>query len=198
MTNRARVAAATADPVAANDRDAVTTTIAAAADLSVTKTGPATATAGTAISWTVQATNAGPSDAVSLVVTDTLPAGTTYVSDDASGAFQQQRACQSAGAGTDHLHDPGLPGIPDVERFRAAAIAILADQVAHHLDRALVLGEPLAEGKGIRLVGQTPLEHLPAPESNFSAESLAIYDEIRAEQTKILMRDAKGSSSVYG
>ena len=41
-------------------------------------------------------------------------------------------------------------------------------------------------------------EHLPAPESNFSAESLAIYDEIRAEQTKILMRDAKGSSSVYG
>ena len=41
-------------------------------------------------------------------------------------------------------------------------------------------------------------EHLPAPDSNFSAESLAIYDEIRAEQTKILMRDAKGSSSVYG
>jgi ectoine hydroxylase-related dioxygenase (phytanoyl-CoA dioxygenase family) len=41
-------------------------------------------------------------------------------------------------------------------------------------------------------------EHLPAPKSNFSAESLAIYDEIRAEQTKILMRDAKGSSSVYG
>ena len=37
--NRARVAATTADPTSANDRDAVTTTIATAADLSVTKTG---------------------------------------------------------------------------------------------------------------------------------------------------------------
>lgn len=40
--------------------------------------------------------------------------------------------------------------------------------------------------------------HLPAPESDFSAESLAIYDDIRAEQTKILMQGAKGKSSVYG
>lgn len=41
-------------------------------------------------------------------------------------------------------------------------------------------------------------EHLPAPEADFSPESLAIYDEIRAEQTRILMRDAKGASKVYG
>ena len=41
-------------------------------------------------------------------------------------------------------------------------------------------------------------EHLPAPEADFSAESLAIYEDIRAEQTKILMRDAMGKSNVYG
>ncbi|MBT8403842.1 MAG: DUF11 domain-containing protein, partial [Gemmatimonadetes bacterium] len=86
-TNRARVAATTADPTTANDRDAVTTTIATAADLSVAKTGAAVDTAGTAISWTVQATNAGPSDAAGVVVSDTLPAGFTFVSATGGGTY---------------------------------------------------------------------------------------------------------------
>ncbi|MBT8337464.1 MAG: DUF11 domain-containing protein, partial [Gemmatimonadetes bacterium] len=86
-TNRARVAATTADPTTANDRDAVTTTIAAAADLSVTKAGAAVDTAGTAISWTVQASNAGPSDAAGVVVSDTLPAGFTFVSASGGGTY---------------------------------------------------------------------------------------------------------------
>ncbi|WP_405283420.1 hypothetical protein V3331_16295 [Gaopeijia maritima] len=80
LSNRARVAATTADPTPANDRDQVNTTVVAAADLSVTKTGAATDTAGTAISWTVQATNAGPSNATGVVVSDTLPPGLTGVS----------------------------------------------------------------------------------------------------------------------
>jgi uncharacterized repeat protein (TIGR01451 family) len=85
--NRSRVAATTADPTAANDRDEVTTTLAAAADLSVSKTGEAVDTAGTAISWTVQASNAGPSDAAGVVVSDTLPAGVTFVSATGGGTY---------------------------------------------------------------------------------------------------------------
>ena len=85
--NRARVAASSADPTAANDRDEVTTTVVAAADLSVVKTGQAVDTAGTATSWTVQASNAGPSDATGVVVSDTLPAGFTFVSATGGGTY---------------------------------------------------------------------------------------------------------------
>ena len=47
--------------------------MAALADLGVTKTGPATVTAGNTITWTITVTNAGPSDAVDAEVTDVLP-----------------------------------------------------------------------------------------------------------------------------
>jgi hypothetical protein len=39
--------------------------------------------------------------------------------------------------------------------------------------------------------------HVPAPKSLFSPESLAIYDEIRAEQSKVMMRGAKGKNEMY-
>src|SRR5437660_333399 len=48
------------------------------ADLAITKTGPATAAAGTDITYTVTVTNNGPSTSSGGTVTDTLPAGTTF------------------------------------------------------------------------------------------------------------------------
>ncbi|HEV3446703.1 MAG TPA: DUF4214 domain-containing protein, partial [Gemmataceae bacterium] len=45
-----------------------------------TKTGPATVTAGTNITYTLSVTNNGPSDAQGVSLTDTLPPGTTFVS----------------------------------------------------------------------------------------------------------------------
>src|SRR5207253_994227 len=48
---------------------------------SSTKTdGSATYTAGNNVSYTVTVNNAGPSDAQSLLLSDSLPAGTTFVS----------------------------------------------------------------------------------------------------------------------
>jgi uncharacterized repeat protein (TIGR01451 family) len=55
------------------------------ADLAVTKTGPATAFAGSQVSYSVNVTNNGPSDATNVVVTDTLPAGTALVSTTCPG-----------------------------------------------------------------------------------------------------------------
>jgi uncharacterized repeat protein (TIGR01451 family) len=49
----------------------------ASADLSVDKTGPATAQAGGVIEWTITATNGGPSVATDAIADDTLPAGVT-------------------------------------------------------------------------------------------------------------------------
>jgi uncharacterized repeat protein (TIGR01451 family) len=62
------------------------------ADLAVAKSGPATVVAGTNMTYTIDVSNAGPANAVDVVVIDTIPAGTTYVSDTDS--------CVEAPAGT--------------------------------------------------------------------------------------------------
>src|SRR5205085_10241827 len=48
------------------------------ADLAVTKTGPATAVAGTNFTYTITVTNNGPSDALGVIVTDNIPGGETF------------------------------------------------------------------------------------------------------------------------
>ena len=54
-------------------------------DLSLTKTAaPARPSVGDQVTFTVTASNAGPSDATGIVVTDTLPDGVTFVSSDPS------------------------------------------------------------------------------------------------------------------
>lgn len=50
------------------------------ADLSVSKSGPATATAATVISYTITVNNLGPNPAVGAQLSDPLPAGTTFSS----------------------------------------------------------------------------------------------------------------------
>jgi hypothetical protein len=50
------------------------------ADLSITKTGPSTAVTNANIVYTLTVSNAGPSSASGVTVTDVLPAGTTFVS----------------------------------------------------------------------------------------------------------------------
>jgi uncharacterized repeat protein (TIGR01451 family) len=49
------------------------------ADLAITKTAPGTVVAGAPLTYTVGVTNNGPSKATHVVVTDTLPAGTTFM-----------------------------------------------------------------------------------------------------------------------
>jgi uncharacterized repeat protein (TIGR01451 family) len=82
LTDTATVTAAESDPVPANNTAMETTTVVAQADLSVTKTdSPDPIILGTGdITYTVTVANAGPNDATSVVLTDTLPAGVTFVS----------------------------------------------------------------------------------------------------------------------
>ena len=84
LTNSAAVTASTPDPDPDDNSDSVTTQVGAAADLSLVKTGPATVQVGESITYVLAVHNAGPDDAVDVSVTDTLPAGVTFVS--ASGA----------------------------------------------------------------------------------------------------------------
>ncbi|WP_457668343.1 isopeptide-forming domain-containing fimbrial protein [Thiolapillus sp.] len=80
LTNTAVVSATTPDPDTTNNTATEPTTVGAAADLRITKTDDIDPVgAGATVTYTLQVFNDGPSDAVGVVVTDTLPAGMTFV-----------------------------------------------------------------------------------------------------------------------
>jgi uncharacterized repeat protein (TIGR01451 family)/CSLREA domain-containing protein len=66
------------------------TTAAPSADLALAGTAPASVNLGQQVTFSLTVTTAGPFDATNVVLTDTLPAGTTFVSASASkGTFTQ-------------------------------------------------------------------------------------------------------------
>jgi uncharacterized repeat protein (TIGR01451 family) len=77
VSNTVIVPASPTDPNAGNNQSTTNTTVVNVADLSVVKTGPATVTAGTDITYTITPSNAGPSPAFNVTLTDTLPPNTT-------------------------------------------------------------------------------------------------------------------------
>ncbi|HEV8384392.1 MAG TPA: choice-of-anchor Q domain-containing protein, partial [Candidatus Acidoferrales bacterium] len=85
--NTASVSVTGSDAVPANDSATATTTVTALnADMSVTKSAPASITLGSGnITYTVVVTNNGPADATNVVLSDTLPAGATFVSATPTG-----------------------------------------------------------------------------------------------------------------
>ncbi|HEX7830959.1 MAG TPA: hypothetical protein VF787_14985 [Thermoanaerobaculia bacterium] len=80
VTNTATGSTTEADTNPMNDEATANTTVVASADLSITKNGPATITAGNDITYTITLTNLGVSTADAVTLSDTLPAGTTFVS----------------------------------------------------------------------------------------------------------------------
>lgn len=88
LFNQAVVSSATADPDNDDVRASVSTTVSASANLGVTKTdSPDPVIAGNNLTYTITVTNAGPSTAQSVVISDTLPTGASYVGgEDGNGA----------------------------------------------------------------------------------------------------------------
>jgi uncharacterized repeat protein (TIGR01451 family) len=92
VTNTATVSSATTpDPTPGNNSATKTTSITGSADLAITKSGPASSTAGSPIVYTITVTNNGPSDAAAVTVTDPTPAGASFVSN--SGACTTSFPC---------------------------------------------------------------------------------------------------------
>ena len=76
IANTATVSSAS-DPNATNNSATATTAVAAQADLGVTKSGPPSVVAGTAVSYTITVTNSGALAAANTFVADPTPAGVT-------------------------------------------------------------------------------------------------------------------------
>ncbi|HMV84975.1 MAG TPA: isopeptide-forming domain-containing fimbrial protein [Blastocatellia bacterium] len=95
ITNTATVAAGTSDPVAANNTSNTTTTnVATESAVAVLKSdNPDPVVAGTNLTYTLTVSNGGPSDAINASVTDTLPAGTTFLSATGTGIFAGAGVC---------------------------------------------------------------------------------------------------------
>jgi uncharacterized repeat protein (TIGR01451 family) len=102
-TNTAAVAASQTDHVPASNTTTETTTATGEADLSVAKTNtPDPAIAGDTLTYTLTITNSGPSQAIGVTLTDTLPAEVTF----GSATPGQGTGCSEAGGVvTCHLGD---------------------------------------------------------------------------------------------
>ncbi len=81
------------------------TVLVLSADVAIVKTGPALVTEGNNFNYSLQVTNSGPSTATNIVVTDVLPANTTFVSASAgcvqaAGTVTCTAASLASGAST--------------------------------------------------------------------------------------------------
>ena len=86
LTNTARVTSPTSDPNPENNVDSDRTDVEAVVDLAIAKSHTGTAVAGETFDWTLTVTNNGPSSTGGpIVVTDAVPAGTSYVSATGTG-----------------------------------------------------------------------------------------------------------------
>jgi uncharacterized repeat protein (TIGR01451 family) len=100
LDNTATVSSATPDPNPANNSATDSDTFGASADLSLTKTltTPGTINVGDNVVFELEVTNNGPSNATGVVVTDTLPPGLTYVSNDCGATFAAGTLTWNVGA----------------------------------------------------------------------------------------------------
>ena len=102
VSNTANSSASTPDPEPANDSDTEVTTVNRVADLAVTKSdSPDPVLAGGDVTYTIEVTNSGPDEAGSVVLSDAVPAGTTFVSaSQTSGPAFTLSSPPSGGGGT--------------------------------------------------------------------------------------------------
>jgi large repetitive protein len=88
LSNTATVTATTADPTPGNNSDTETTVVGVSADLSITKSdSPDPVIAGNNLTYTIDITNNGPSDATGVSISDPIPAGTSFVSASNGGSL---------------------------------------------------------------------------------------------------------------
>src|SRR5206468_3290656 len=104
-TDSASIAALTADPDGSNNEGSEMTTVTPRADLAITERDSVDPVEpGAALTYTVSVSNAGPSPASNVAVTETIPAGVTGATVDGDGW-----GCNPPAAGRITCTRPSLP-----------------------------------------------------------------------------------------
>jgi uncharacterized repeat protein (TIGR01451 family) len=121
----------TTDPISGNNTSIVTSEVGTNADLGIVKSHTGASTPGRPTTFNLQVTNLGPSDAATVTVVDTLPAGLTYSGfTDVSGNWSC--AVTTAPQFRCDLLSPSLPlrftGVPTADRV---AVQIEVDTAAN-------------------------------------------------------------------
>jgi len=97
------------------------------ADMAVTATGPSSVTAGTNATYTITLTNNGPTAAQGVVLTDTLPTGSNFISMTQTGGTDGFTLNQSGGTATETASGTIASGASDTFTLVVAAPSSLGN-----------------------------------------------------------------------
>jgi uncharacterized repeat protein (TIGR01451 family)/fimbrial isopeptide formation D2 family protein len=165
--NSATVSSTAEDPEPLNNTSEATVQVLAAADLVLEKTvAPAVVELPGEVTYTLRVTNNGPDGAVGAVLTDPLPSGETYMSDDGGcTALQQTVTCQlgelaNGATRTIHLHvRVGVSLGEQMVTNTAQVASVTGDANAHNnVSAAVIETGPAAD---LALVKSGPASVLP-------------------------------------
>jgi uncharacterized repeat protein (TIGR01451 family)/fimbrial isopeptide formation D2 family protein len=171
--NTAEVSSETPDPELGNNKSTAETQIVPAADLSITKTAPATVEPNGELTYRLQVEDQGPSTAHKVVVTDPLPAGTDFVSaSEGCSAVGTVVTCEVAG---------GELAAGEVANF----------QITVHVPYALG-GAPLTNTASV-----TAEEGDPHPEDNSGSATTTVGPDADLAITKTMGKAEAGKPLVY-
>jgi uncharacterized repeat protein (TIGR01451 family) len=130
FNNTSTVSETNPDPNTSNNSATVSGTIAVVntnADVAVTATGPSSITAGTNATYTITFTNNGPNTAQGVVLSDTLPTGSTFVSMTQTSGTDTFNLTQSGGSATETATANVASGSSDVFTLVVSAPGTLAN-----------------------------------------------------------------------
>jgi uncharacterized repeat protein (TIGR01451 family) len=111
-------------------------------DMAVTATGPSSVTAGTNATYTITITNNGPASAQGVVLSDTLPAGSVFVSMTQTGGTDGFTLTQSGGTATETATGSITSGSSDTFSLVVSAPSSLGNGATFNDTATVSAGNP--------------------------------------------------------
>ncbi|MEM9301992.1 MAG: hypothetical protein AAGE01_07765 [Pseudomonadota bacterium] len=163
LTTTATVSGVPDDDNPDNDTAQVSTALLGTSDLSLTKTGPATAAPGETLSYELTITNAGSTDLTGIVVTETVPANSVFEPGVSDAAWM----CPETDAGTVCTLDFGALAVDDVATV--IFTVIIDDPLPQEVDA--IVNTASAEDDGAGGVDANPDNNTAVAESMVTGEA---------------------------
>ncbi|HLB36053.1 MAG TPA: FG-GAP-like repeat-containing protein, partial [Gemmatimonadales bacterium] len=179
--NTATVGSSTADPTPGNDSSTASTAVSYSADVSITKTdGVTSEVPGTGVTYTIAASNAGPSNAPSVTIADSFPgicAGATW-------------SCVGAGGGS-----CTLSGVGDISDTASLPVGGSATYTASCTISASATGS--LSNTATASVGGGVTDPTPANNSATDTDTLTAEADVSITKTDGVTSEVPGTGVTY-